>query len=56
MRQLRLNLGALRISTLRTEVAWDDLELLAFLKREGFVPASRLCLECTLNPTAPTDS
>lgn len=55
MRQLRLNLGALRISTLRTEVAWDDLELLAFFKREGFVLAGRLCLESPLNPTAPSD-
>ena len=53
MRQLRLNLSALRITTLRTEVAWDDLELLAFFKREGFSPAGRLCLECTLDPTAP---
>ena len=53
MRQVRLNLGALRISTLRTEVNWDDFELLAFFKKEGFAPAGRLCLECTLDPTAP---
>jgi ribosomal protein S18 acetylase RimI-like enzyme len=53
MRQLRLNLGALRISTLRTEVAWDDFDLLAFLRREGFLLAPRLCLESGLNPTAP---
>jgi len=55
MRQLRLNLGALRITTLRTEVAWDDFELLAFFKREGFSPMGRLCLECPLDPTAPGD-
>ena len=55
MRQLRLNAGALRISTLRTEVAWDDFELLGFFKREGFAPAGRLCLEARLNPTAPSD-
>jgi ribosomal protein S18 acetylase RimI-like enzyme len=55
MRQLRLNLGALRIATLRTEAAWDDFELLAFFRREGFVPAGRLCLESHLNPTAPSD-
>lgn len=48
MRQLRLNLVALKIETLRTEVSWDDFELLAFFKHEGFVPARRLCLECTL--------
>lgn len=53
MRQLRLNLGALQISTLRTEVSWDDFGLLAFLKREGFAPARRLCLECRLDPTRP---
>ena len=55
MRQLRLNLGALHITTLRTEVAWDDFDLLAFFKSEGFVPARRLCLERTLDPTAPTE-
>ena len=55
MRQLRLNLGALRITTLRTEVAWDDFELLAFFKKEGFAPAGRLCLECTLDPTSPEE-
>lgn len=55
IRQLRLNLGALRITTLRTEVAWDDFELLAFFKREGFSPIARLCLECPLDPTAPGD-
>ncbi len=54
MRQLRLNLGALHISTLRTEVSWDDADLLAFFKRQGFVPAPRLCLQCTLDPTAPS--
>lgn len=53
MRQLRLNLGALHISTLRTEVSWDDSDLMAFFKREGFVPAPRLCLERKLDPTAP---
>lgn len=52
MRQLRLNLGALHIATLRTEVAWDDFELAAFFKSEGFVPAGRICLECALDPTA----
>lgn len=51
MRQLRINLGALRITTLRTEVAWENFELLSFFKSEGFAPAERLCLECTLDPT-----
>jgi ribosomal protein S18 acetylase RimI-like enzyme len=53
MRQLRLNLGALRIASLRTEVAWDDFDLLAFFDSEGFTPAARLCLECSLDPTQP---
>jgi len=55
MRQLRMNLGALQVTTLRTEVAWDDLELVSFFKREGFSPAARLCLECRLDPTVPLD-
>lgn len=53
LRQLRLNLGSLRVTKVRTEVAWDDFELLGFLRREGFVPANRLCLEANLDPTAP---
>ena len=52
MRQLLLNLGGLRIETVRTEVAWDDLDLLAFLRREGFQPSSRLCLERRIDPTS----
>jgi len=51
--QLRHNLGALRINSIRTEVAWDDFDLLAFLRHEGFKPAERMCLECTVDPTAP---
>lgn len=55
MRQLRLNLGALRITVLRTEVDWDNFDLAAFFRSEGFVPSRRLCLECALDPTAPRD-
>ncbi len=51
LRQLRMNLSALRVTTLRTEVSWDNFDLLAFFKKEGFAPARRLCLECTLDPT-----
>ena len=53
MRQLRLNLGALHIATLRTEVTWDDFDLLAFFRHEGFAPARRFSLECPLDPTQP---
>jgi ribosomal protein S18 acetylase RimI-like enzyme len=55
MRQLRLNLGALRIATLRTEVSWDHFGLLGFFQSQGFRPSSRLCLECPLDPTQPED-
>jgi len=53
MRQLRINLGALQISTLRTEVDWADLDLVAFFKSEGFSPAQRLCLETSVDLTSP---
>jgi ribosomal protein S18 acetylase RimI-like enzyme len=52
MEQLRLNLGALHISTVRTEVQWDAFELATFFKKEGFAPSGRLCLECVIDPTA----
>jgi ribosomal protein S18 acetylase RimI-like enzyme len=51
MRQFRLNVGALGIATIRTEVSWDDLDLLAFFRSEGFAPAGRLCLERRVDPT-----
>jgi ribosomal protein S18 acetylase RimI-like enzyme len=56
MRQLRINLGALQISTLRTEVDWDDLDLVAFFKSEGFSPSQRLCLETSVDLAAPHPS
>lgn len=49
MHQLRNNLGALQISALRTEVDWDDFDLIAFLRSEGFSPAPRLCLETSVD-------
>jgi ribosomal protein S18 acetylase RimI-like enzyme len=55
VRQLRLNLGALRITAIRTEVPWDDFDLLAFFRRQGFAPAGRLCLERAIDPTLPED-
>ena len=44
-RQLEMQLAALGIETLRTEVDWREQSLLAFLEHRGFVPAARLCLE-----------
>jgi ribosomal protein S18 acetylase RimI-like enzyme len=52
MRQFRRNLAALRVDRVRTEVRWDDFDLLAFLRVEGFAPAPRVCLERPLDPTA----
>lgn len=48
MEQLVKNLRALRIERLRTEVAWDDHELVAFFSRQGFAPVPRLVLEADL--------
>jgi GNAT superfamily N-acetyltransferase len=53
MRQLRLNLGALRVTSVRTEVSWSDFDLLAFFQKEGFAPSDRLCLERQLDPSEP---
>jgi len=43
--QLLLNLSALRIERLRTEVAWNELDLLGFFAASGFTPAARVVLE-----------
>ena len=45
MEQLLINLAGLGVPTLRSEVAWEDTQLLAFFQRERFRPAARLCLE-----------
>jgi ribosomal protein S18 acetylase RimI-like enzyme len=55
MRQLRLNLAALGVTSIRTVVEWNDFELLAFFQSEGFALGRRLCLERPLDPTAPGD-
>ena len=44
MRQLEMNLGALGVSAIRTEVDWNQLDLLGFLQGAGFSPAPRFCL------------
>jgi ribosomal protein S18 acetylase RimI-like enzyme len=46
--QLKKNLGALGVTRLRTEVSWNDQELLTLFHREGFEPAPRLCLDLDL--------
>ena len=47
--QLLVNLGALRVDTLRTDVRWQDLELLVFLMRCGFAPAQRLSFSMAID-------
>ena len=54
MRQLLLNLAALHIQRVRTEVQWNDFDLLGFFESFGFQPSGRLCLERELDPTAPS--
>jgi GNAT superfamily N-acetyltransferase len=49
--QLRTNLLGLGIRNLQTEVAWGNAELIAFFRREGFLPAPRLCLDLDLERT-----
>lgn len=42
--QLLANLHSLRVESLRTEVRWNQLDLLAFLNRNGFRRSQRLAL------------
>lgn len=48
LRQLVLNLRALNIERIRTEVDWKQWDLLGFLQRSSFKPAPRLCLEANI--------
>jgi predicted N-acetyltransferase YhbS len=48
MRQLKMNLKALNIKTIQTQVDWDQFDLLQFFAREGFQPSRRICLEVGL--------
>ncbi len=43
--QLLVNLGTLRVEKVRTEVDWQDQDLLAYLDRSGFLPSQRLCFD-----------
>ena len=46
--QLLMNLGTLRVEKVRTEVDWQDHDLLAYLDHSGFLPSQQLCFEQTL--------
>jgi ribosomal protein S18 acetylase RimI-like enzyme len=48
LRQLRINLAALGVTLLTTQVGWADQQLLRFFHREGFHPAPRYCLDLDL--------
>ena len=45
LRQFRINVGALGVTTIRTEVDWDNFDLMPFFHGEGFEPSKRICLE-----------
>ncbi len=46
--QLLINLMTLRVEHIRTELNWNDRELLGFLDHCGFRPARQLCFEHAL--------
>lgn len=48
LRQLLMNLRALGVVHVQTEVDWKQFDLLRFLAAHGFRPAPRLCLELDL--------
>lgn len=43
--QLLANLGTLRVEKVRTEVDWQDHELLTYLGHNGFRPSQQLCFD-----------
>lgn len=43
--QLLKNLSGLRIERIRTEIGWEEGDLMAFLRKSGFAPVPRLVLE-----------
>ncbi len=43
--QLLANLGTLRVEKVRTEVDWQNRDLLAYLDHSGFVPSQQLCFD-----------
>lgn len=45
LNQLEMNLRALGVERIRTEVDWEQRDLLLFLAHQEFEPARRFCLE-----------
>jgi GNAT superfamily N-acetyltransferase len=52
LRQLAKNLRGLGIERIRTQVGWNEAELLGFFSRSGFEPVPRLVLELDLSWSA----
>lgn len=50
LEQLMKNLAALHIERIRTEVGWNEQQLIAFLAAAGFSPVPRLVLEREVGP------
>ncbi len=48
MRQLVMNLRALRVERIETQVTFKQTDVLEFLTAQGFRPAARVCLELEL--------
>lgn len=48
LRQLEMNMRALGVERLETQVGWEQRDLLAFLANRGFDPAPRFCLQLRL--------
>ncbi len=48
MSQLVSNLSVLRVENLRTEVAWNDIDTIAFFNKSEFAPTQRIALSCPL--------
>jgi ribosomal protein S18 acetylase RimI-like enzyme len=49
MRQFLMNARALGVSRLRTEVGWNEVDLIHFFDRHGFKHGGRLVLEADLS-------
>lgn len=49
MRQLLMNLRALNVEHVETQVDWAHFDLLSFLRAQGFEPAPRLTLRLALS-------
>jgi ribosomal protein S18 acetylase RimI-like enzyme len=49
MAQLEMNLKAVGIETIQTQVAWSQQDLLSFMQAQGFVPEPVLTLKKTLS-------